>query len=236
MALAFRLSKYLLSSPGVSRSSEILALITLQPKGISSFSMASCAAHGLVCWAAIRCVYQHPGVSVAAAVCCGIICKCGHGQRGKLAAVWQYKDMAGIDRALMYGNPSDALRVPLRVISVQCLTWTFILNASLPLKISMTFSMPALQAPPAQPCIHLRRIEQALTHVKHMPSDLLGAGCHLKQTQFLPRILPASHMKGDDVVPRAADANQSLCKGNNKEDCPPARIRVWPWMMPARMV
>ena len=48
MALALRLSKYLLSSPGVSRSSEMLALMTLQPKGMSSFSMASCAAQGLV--------------------------------------------------------------------------------------------------------------------------------------------------------------------------------------------
>ena len=60
-------------------------------------------------------------------------------------------NMAGLGRALMYGTPSEALRVPLRVFSVQCLTWTFILNASLPLKISMTFSMPAMQALPAQP-------------------------------------------------------------------------------------
>ena len=34
MALALRLSKYLLSSPGMSRSSEMLALMTLHPKGI----------------------------------------------------------------------------------------------------------------------------------------------------------------------------------------------------------
>ena len=143
---------------------------------------------------------------MAAAVCCGIISGCGHGQRGKIAAVWQYEDMAGLDRALMHCTPSNALGVPLRVIFVQCLTWTFILNASLLLKISMTFSMPAMQALPAQPCIHLYRIEQAKTHVKHMPSDLLGAGCLSSKANF-SLDSGTFHMKGDDVVQRAADAD-----------------------------
>ena len=189
MAFALRLSKYLLSSPGVSRSSEMLALITLQPKGISSFSMACCAAQALICWAAIRYVYQQPVVSVAAAACCGIVSGCGDGQPGQLAAVWQDKDTADLEQSPDVRHCLQCSEDSLTGDAMQCLTWTFILNASLPLKISMTFSMPSMQALPAQPCIHLCRIEQAMTHVEHMPSDLLGVGCPLEQSQLLHRIL-----------------------------------------------
>ena len=127
MALALRLSKYLLSSPGMSRSSEMLALMTLHPKGICKASRAGRSALS----------YLHRGVTallhLPPAVFNAIYCFAEH-----------------IDPCFALNGACKTSGRVMLTSSFSMACCTFIRKASLPLKISITSSVPAVQ-----PCLSM---------------------------------------------------------------------------------